>query len=379
MQSIRNFAQKSPIISSVKVVAFLAFASFSSFAQNLVPNSGLEYFFACPGSYNYSTTGKVAPGWFSPTTGTPDLFNQCSKGEAGVPANWAGVSKTVGGKGYAGIFVYVIPNKNYREYLQAELVQPLEKGGEYYVEFYFKLSSFSKYSIDRIGFLLSDSAYRTAGDRPFPIRPTYELVMSKPYNRTTGLWNKCAFTHISTGGEKFLTIGNFSTDEKTRSFNLTFSKAKEPMLSKAAYFYIDEVKIIRLDEPKPQKPPVVTGYKEIEVNKTYVLKNIFFDFDSYELMENSFSELNEWLQVIKFRSKWKVELTGHTDERGTDEYNLKLSKQRVESVAAYLIKMGIDGNRITTKGEGKSKPLSLGKDEAAHAINRRVEIRFSEK
>ena len=103
----------------MKVVAFLAFASFSSFAQNLVPNSGLEYFFACPGSYNYSTTGKVAPGWFSPTTGTPDLFNQCSKGEAGVPANWAGVSKTVGGKGYAGIFVYVIPNKNYREYLQA--------------------------------------------------------------------------------------------------------------------------------------------------------------------------------------------------------------------------------------------------------------------
>ena len=97
------------------------------------------------------------------------------------------------------------------------------------------------------------------------------------------------------------------------------------------------------------------------------------------LVGHSFEELDKWLEVIQSQLNWKIELTGHTDERGTDEYNLTLSKQRVESVSSYLVKMGVDANRITTIGEGKRKPLSLGKDEIAHAINRRVEIRFSEK
>ena len=131
-------------------------------------------------------------------------------------------------------------------------------------------------------------------------------------------------------------------------------------------------------KPEKKKPPVISGYPEIVVNKTYVLKNISFEFDSYLLVGNSFDELDKWLEVIQSRLNWKVELTGHTDERGTDEYNLILSKQRVESVSNYLVKKGVDVNRITTLGEGKRKPLSLGKDEEAHAINRRVEIRFTE-
>jgi outer membrane protein OmpA-like peptidoglycan-associated protein len=110
-----------------------------------------------------------------------------------------------------------------------------------------------------------------------------------------------------------------------------------------------------------------------------VLKNISFEFDSYLLMGNSFEELDKWLAVIHSQPNWKIELTGHTDERGTDEYNLVLSKQRVESVATYLTKKGVETNRITTIGDGKRKPLSAGKDEAAHAVNRRVEIKFSEK
>ncbi|MFN8890276.1 MAG: OmpA family protein, partial [Cyclobacteriaceae bacterium] len=76
------------------------------------------------------------------------------------------------------------------------------------------------------------------------------------------------------------------------------------------------------------------------------------------------------------RPDWNIILTGHTDERGTDDYNLKLSEQRVKAVAAYLSEKGIDRKRITVKGEGKRKPLSSGKDEAAHALNRRVEIEF---
>jgi OmpA-OmpF porin, OOP family len=349
-----------------------------SLSQNLVPNPSFEEYFSCPGSYNYSTDGKLAPGWFSPTTGTPDLFNQCSRGEAGVPTNWAGNSKAYTGKGYAGIFVYLTANPNYREYLQTELTKPLEKGGQYYVEFYFKLSSNSKFSIDRIGFLLSDSAHWAKMDKLYPVKPTYELVMATPYNRSTGLWNKCSFTLEARGGERFLTIGNFSSNSKTRSYKMTFSKAKEAMLNQAAYFYIDDVKVADLSETQPEKPITIAGYPEIKLNETYVLKNISFEFDSYQLVGTSFEELDKWHAFIKAHPNWKIQLTGHTDERGTDEYNLKLSLQRVQSVADYLIQKGIVAGSITIRGEGKKRPLSLGKDEAAHALNRRVEIKFLE-
>ena len=120
---------------STGATIFLSCLAFGSFSQNLVPNSSFEEFFRCPGSYNYAVDGKLAPGWFSPTTGTPDLFNVCSKGDAGVPTNWAGSTKALSGVGYGGIYVFLKSRKNYREYLQNELTQPLVCGGKYYVEF----------------------------------------------------------------------------------------------------------------------------------------------------------------------------------------------------------------------------------------------------
>src|SRR5882724_8422486 len=135
-----------------------------SFAQNLVPNPGFEEYFQCPGSYNPQGSDRnFAPGWVSPTLGTPDLFNRCSFGNSGVPHNWAGVAQAHKGWGYSGIYAY-INESGYREYLQAKLLSPLEEGRKYKVEFYFRLSVYSKYSIDRIGALLSDSLQQVPHD-----------------------------------------------------------------------------------------------------------------------------------------------------------------------------------------------------------------------
>ncbi len=357
-------------------IIFIFLLATDGSAQNLVANGSFEQFFKCPGSYNYELTEKLAPGWFSANRGTPDLFNVCSTGDASVPTNWAGQSKAYNGVGYAGIYCYT--KNGYREYLQTELIEPLVANGEYYIEFYYKLSSNSKYSIDRIGFYLSDSAKRRIDDFVVYSKPTYELVLAAPYTRTTGVWAKCGYMMKAKGGERFLTIGNFSDNNTTRIFHITFSKAKEAMLNTAAYYYIDDVRVTRLDQPKVEKPLIIVGYPEIKVEQTYVLNNISFQFDSYQLVDNSFIELDKWLVVIKSKPNWKITLTGHTDERGTDEYNLKLSKQRVQQVADYLITQGIETKRISVVGEGKKKPLSLGKEEKDHALNRRVEIRFSE-
>jgi len=344
-------------------------------AQNLVPNPGFEQYYKCPGSFNYSTTGEIAPGWKSPTKGTPDLFHSCSIGDAGVPTNWAGYSKAYTGSGYAGIYGFIFnPRKDYREYLQAELSTALEPGGKYLVEFYFKLSSNSKYSIDRIGFLLSDSSNQMTADEVFPVPATYERINSIIYSRSSGLWTRFGYTHIAKGGEKFITIGNFSDRDKTRNQLIQNSQSLEPMLAKAAYFFIDDVKVIKVGGP-PQAP-VLSGYPEIKTNEDYVLKNIQFRFNDFTLLESSYPELKKLVEIMRYHKTWKVIVTGHTDDLGTEAYNLELSLHRAGSVSDYLIDQGIDPARIKTQGFGKQTPLVKGTDETSRSTNRRVELRF---
>ena len=344
-------------------------------AQNLLLNGSFEQFYKCPGSFSYSGKNELAPGWTSPTMGTPDLFNTCSAGEAGVPTNWAGKSKAYSGSGYAGIYAFVHGrSKPYREYLQGEFTKPLEEGVKYLIEFYFKLSSNSKYSIDRIGFLISDSSHQTKEDGVFPATATYQRINPVIYNQATGYWTRFGFTYIATGGELFITIGNFSGDGDTRYYFIKASQTLEPMLSKAAYFFIDDVKVVQVS--KSPTPPVLTGYPDVKTNEDYVLKNIQFKYNDFALLETSFPELDRVVEILKLNKAWKVTVSGHTDDIGSDAFNLDLSLNRASSVADYLISKDIDAARIKTWGFGKQTPLAKGSDEATRAINRRVEIRF---
>jgi len=358
-------------MNSVLFFLGLIFISTIVYSQNLVPNPGFEEFYKCPDSYNASTDGKIAPGWFSPSGGTPDLFNSCSKGSAGMPANWAGNSKANSGSGYAGIYVYNTDLKHsYREYLQAQLNSPLQRDAEYQVEFYFKLSSNSKYSIDRIGVLLSDSSFSYLHDEVIHA-PTYEWHASKPYDRrTTGLWTKFSYRYKANGGERFIVIGNFSSNAQTKNFYISASKAKEPLLYQQAYFYIDDVKVLPLTE-KPIVPS--DPYRP---NEYYILKNVQFDFDNYQLKETSFPELQQLVDVLKKHTNWNIIVRGHTDFIGTDEFNLELSQKRAAVVAQYLSDHGIARSRITTEGSGKKQPIKDGTTEEARALNRRVEVFF---
>jgi len=344
-------------------------------AQNLVQNPGFEQYYKCPGSFNYSTKGEIAPGWQSPTTGTPDIFNSCSIGDAGVPTNWAGYSKAYTGSGYAGIYAFIIRgNKTYREYLQSNLQTPLEAGAEYKVEFYFKLSSNSKYSIDRIGFLLTDSTFKIMNDEAFPVAATYERINREIYTRGSGLWTRFSYVHIATGGEKHLIIGNFSNDQKTRKLLIPNSQSTEPMLAKAAYFFIDDVKVTKVGGTLQE--PVLTGYPEIKTDENYVLKNIQFKYNDFTLLESSYPELKKLVEIMRFHKTWKVVVSGHTDDVGGEAFNLELSLHRAGSVADYLIDNGIDPVRIKTQGFGKQTPLVTGTNETARSTNRRVELRF---
>ncbi len=348
-----------------------------SFGQNLVSNPGFEEYYDCPGTFNTNyNTRNIAPGWNSPTDGTPDLFNECSKGSANALHNWAGVSSFHQGKGYVGIYVWMKGQKSYREYIQTKLKYPLHKGRKYQLEFSFKFSSYSRYSIDRIGALLLDSAYHNNKDTPITMLPTISKVYDSAFRRTTGLWERISSQFVAKGNEQFLIIGNFADNPSTKSFHINFEPVQEPMLANACYYYIDDVSVIDSDSITTQAD-ILMADKKIMLNETYVLQNIQFDYNKAKLQVSSFKELEKLVSLLNENPSWRVALAGHTDDVGSLDFNQQLSLARANSVATFLITSGIDKRRITSVGFGKQKPLSVENNEAAKAKNRRVECTFS--
>lgn len=346
-------------------------------AQNLVPNGSFEEYIVCPGSYSRLPGEFRVSSWSSLTTGSPDYFNTCSKGEADVPYNWAGVSEAFDGNGYAGIYTWMSVSKEYREYIHCKLTEPLIRDSLYRVEFRYKLSSYSKFCTDRIGILISDSIGSISNDLPLAIEPTFSFIKDSALTMETGSWEIAAAQYKARGNERFVTIGNFADNASTHFYRIQFRPEQQPMLANSAYYYIDDVRVTPVyGAPVSGEEMPLALEDEPELNTVYVLKDIRFQFNSYALMPVSYAALDRVVDYMRDHPHLSVRLSGHTDDVGPDTFNQKLSAQRAESTAAYLVSRGIVAQRITTAGYGETKPLMSGTTQQARDTNRRVEIEF---
>lgn len=102
------------------------------------------------------------------------------------------------------------------------------------------------------------------------------------------------------------------------------------------------------------------------------LRDVYFDFDSYAITNESVDILTKAADYLRQNTSTRTILEGHTDERGTIEYNMVLGQKRADAVRAFLIKLGIPASRLKTVSYGKEMPADPGQDEAAWAKNRRV-------
>jgi outer membrane protein OmpA-like peptidoglycan-associated protein len=112
----------------------------------------------------------------------------------------------------------------------------------------------------------------------------------------------------------------------------------------------------------------------IEVGLTVRLKNIYFDFDKTSLKSESFVELNKVVTFLEENPTVEVEISGHTDSKGSEEYNLNLSQGRSQAVVDYLAGQGIEKTRLTARGYGEGKPIDTNDTEVGRGNNRRVEF-----
>ena len=117
----------------------------------------------------------------------------------------------------------------------------------------------------------------------------------------------------------------------------------------------------------------------IEVGLTVRLKNIYFDFDKTTLKDESFPELNKVVEFLKQNETVEVEISGHTDSKGSDDYNLSLSQGRSQAVVDYIIGQGIEDFRLTAHGYGEGKAIDTNDTDMGRANNRRVEFTVMKK
>ncbi len=139
-------------------------------------------------------------------------------------------------------------------------------------------------------------------------------------------------------------------------------------------FYSENFSLKNIDSSKPFYLNIPLD--PIEIGKAVVLKNIFFDFDKSDLLTESYIELNKLLEYLNKNTRIIIEIGGHTDNSGSVDYNKKLSESRAKAVYDYLIKAGIDSNRLSYFGYGFSKPIADNNTEEGRALNRRTEFRI---
>ena len=132
-------------------------------------------------------------------------------------------------------------------------------------------------------------------------------------------------------------------------------------------YNVDRDSIKNVKDLKVELVPIASG-------EEFVFENVFFEFDSFDLKQESLSSLRRLHRFLQDNPKVAILITGHTDNLGSDEYNLKLSLQRAQSVHNYLLKAGIKSDRIKVVGKGFREPMVPNTSPTNQAKNRRITV-----
>ena len=166
------------------------------------------------------------------------------------------------------------------------------------------------------------------------------------------------------GDENYILIGEKENYFSTRGEFTTIGKELDKSTLKDFITNVEFEKNLILDR--------------IVVNKSIVLDNIYYDLDKADIREDAALELDKLVVILRDNPNISMELSSHTDDRASVEYNQDLSQRRAESAVYYILSKGITENRIIAKGYGESQLIiANAKSEEEHQINRRTEFKVT--
>ena len=201
------------------------------------------------------------------------------------------------------------------------------------------------------------------------------LVKGAVKDKTTGFPLEADIEIVD--NEKDEVVANFVTNSVSGAYliNLPSGRNYGINVSKAGYLFHSE-NFNLADTADYQEFVVNVDLQRIEIGTTVVLRNIFFDYDKETLRRESFTELNRIVDILNNQPKIRIEISGHTDNRGSHQYNYDLSKARAKSVVDHLIEKGINSERLEFEGYAFTKPIADNDTEEGRQLNRRVEFKI---
>ncbi len=352
---------------------------------NLLINPSFEDENVCP-EYH----ARCAPeGWWEANLKESDYFTQQK------------VSKT--GNRSAAFTVMHYQYAHTKTYLYTRFLCPLEKDKTYRFTFWLKAPTFE---MRNIGLFMSEKDILGHFNPDFMLKPTILCTQKDALTKfKANEWISFSKTFIAKGNEKYLVIGNFEQDDPKKhgrhshkvdrllyhldDIVLECVDTNKNILCENSKHFSDSLYHLDFRHllPKSQIPPdetprITLGTPAKRVNPTFtkpkidtfVIPNIVFAHNS-DVITPAFSQiLDSLIQKMDFEKVRKMEIIGHTDNRGGAVYNEKLSLRRAHSIANYLISKQMRPDKITCIGRGETMPIADNRTEIGKQINRRVEI-----
>ncbi len=366
--------KKVATIISTLSFGFLSMTMMAQEGQNLVPNGSFESV-----GKKAKRLGSIesATGWVSPTGVRADLFMDVNVEAISVPMNVYGKESAKEGTNYAGIVGFSYGNKLARSYVMTKLDAPLKKGMRYCVKYYVSLAEASKYASNNMGVKLSKKPFGTDSKVSIIDEPSVvhfnndQKIMSARYN-----WTEVCGTYEAQGGEKFITLGNFNSNEDTKSERMKKDPKVKVTQTIAAYYYIDNVSVVLLNEDESCDCEVDNGgddYSTTIYQKTFVAKEgmspvekieaqqVFFAFGKNKITQQGKTSLDLIVEELKANPSWKLQINGHNnkmeDEVGADnDYYADMDNKRIGAVMQYLMEKGISNAQLIPSQKGSESP-----------------------
>lgn len=394
------------VIKGISAMSFvlLSTALFAQEGENLVPNGSFESIDKKP-----KRLGKIesAGPWVSPTGVRADLFVSGKIDEINVPSNIYGKEEPKDGDNYAGFYAYSYGDKLPRSYVMTKLTAPMKKGLRYCVKFNISLAEASKYASNNISALIAKKMPGTDAKvsiieegSVFHFENEYSTFSAR-YN-----WTEICGVYEAKGGEKYIAIGNFDSNEETRNARMKKDpKVKDIKVSQivAAYYYLDDVSVRLIDEENGEKCDcLIEGAGDVYSNLIYQkmftieedatdkdkvdMQQVYFAFGKSKISAEGQKSLDLIAEVMNANPAAKLKIIGHNnkeeDEVGMEkEVYQDMDNQRIASVMRYLSEKGVAEGRLIPQRRGAEIPNSkeansTDDEEMVQAKDRRVEFQL---
>lgn len=332
--------------------------------------------------------------WSTATQVPANLFSKTVESElVGAPRNAYGEQEPVGDN-YAGIVAYSYRNTEPRSYLTTRMTTDMVEKQLYCLKFKMSLSELSKYAVNNVGIYFSKHEIHMQTDNSIIQADTYHDGRNDIIDKMDEWYYFCKIVQ-GKGFERYLTIGNFSTDENTLSKKVKRPSGFTELQKNIAYYYIDDVSVKKIQYPGEcdcsdgsvpeskivySKSSANTG--DLTLSEQVENSTIYFYQFKPEVTSTFHRDLDNLVKILNENKLVKLKIISHVDNEefsmGQENPRLtSLCNDRAIEVVKYLQEKGIDRGRLMTEVKENTQPDSEMNTPLSLAKNRRVEFRIS--